>query len=336
MKRSLSLTILLAALLGAVACDDEVPEDAGDPTLLGGHWVGEGGVISAPPGPAIAISTDDGEIRIITFMLEDFDSTDGHPDLPPMGFQMVANVSADGGPSEEIQDVLESEFDLGDDADLFDTGLTGNVKLYVPMDLIDTSTPAGIPSEGGPPVLSTAFIGCSSAGAGEGECTYDGAIAEGVGLFGVIESVFEDPEEEPDVVAYHLGEYEGESYEMPSSLDNLVGSWSSTSGPAGFDVASDGTIDGGDIAGCEYGGSFSIVDSSVNAYRMNLDVSNCGDWNGAYTGLAAVLDAELIGDMGGDMGGDLPDATEGDVMIFQVDNGAFSISSMMVSNGPPR
>jgi hypothetical protein len=119
---------------------------------------------------------------------------------------------------------------------------------------------------------------------------------------------------------------------MPSSLDNLVGSWSSLSGPAGFDVASDGTIEGGDITSCEYGGSFSIIDSSVNAYRMNLDVSNCGEWSGAYTGLAAVLDAELIGDMGGD----LPDATEGDVMIFQVDNGEFAISSMMIANGLPR
>jgi hypothetical protein len=54
-------------------------------------------------------------------------------------------------------------------------------------------------------------------------------------------------------------------------------------------VNGNGSFSGSDISGCGYSGAISIIDSRYNAYRVNLNVSNCGVANGAYEGLAGLL-----------------------------------------------
>jgi hypothetical protein len=44
------------------------------------------------------------------------------------------------------------------------------------------------------------------------------------------------------------------------------------------------SFSGSDILGCGYSGAITIIDSRYNAYRMNLNVSNCGAANGGYEG----------------------------------------------------
>jgi hypothetical protein len=234
-----------------------------------------------------------------------------------------------------MMDFLTNEIEIGEAGDALQKGLSGNVKIYMPLDFFDTSAPAGIPVEGGPPVFPAAAIICSSAGAGEGECDYDGGIGEGIALAGVIEADVTDAAPEAPAVlepiAYHVGEYSADTFEVASSLDELVGGWSSVTGPAGMDILADGTIDGGDIAGCIYSGSFSVEDPSVNVYDMNLVVADCGEFDGSYSGLASVLPGDVFG--GGP--GEAPAALEGDVMLFQVDNGEFLLSDVLVYQGIP-
>lgn len=330
-KRSLLGLALVATLLGGVACDDDAAP--GDPTALGGHWVGEAAAIFSPSGLAVTITTDDGEVRMISYLDDDVDTAGRGPLLPPPGFQIVANLSADGEPSESLLDFLDEEIGVGEGLDVLTTGLSGNLKFYMPEDYFDTSRPAGEPPiEEGPPVFPTGVLICSSAGAGEGICDYDAAIGEGQVLAGVVETTdfadasAEEPGE-PDIIGYNIGEYEGETYEVSSSLDKLTGYWLSMTGPVGLQVAADGSIDGDEDGSCLYGGSFSIIDATVNVYRMSLIVTSCGDWDGTYTGLATVLDPAVIGE-------DEPDATPGDVLMFQVDNGQYSITNVMVADEP--
>ena len=53
----------------------------------------------------------------------------------------------------------------------------------------------------------------------------------------------------------------------------------------------------------------SIVNSSYNAYNLNLAVTSCGDSNGTYSGLAVVADS----------------VTTVDTLIYSVDNATWFI-----------
>jgi len=334
-KRFLLGWALIASLAGGVACDDQ---PAGDTMALGGHWFGEAAAMFAPWGISVTVSTDAGELRIINYYGDEADTMGDGPIIPESTWQVVANVSADGAPSDELIAFFDGEGPSGyeDLAAALDTGLSGSMKVYFPLEMSDTASPAGEPPAGGPPVFPTAAIYCSSAGAGEGECNYDGGIAVGQATASTVYIDLSEPADAPaaaapsgEIVAFSVGEYQGESYEQPSSLADLVGGWGSLTGPAGMDIDSSGNIDGGDIATCVYGGTFAIIDSTKNVYRMNLDVSNCGEFDGAYTGLAAVLDAATFDGAPGEA----PVAEEGDVMLFQVDNGEFLLTDALMYYG---
>jgi hypothetical protein len=91
----------------------------------------------------------------------------------------------------------------------------------------------------------------------------------------------------------YYAQYDAAIYEQPSSLAAVSGSWTirNLSGAATgtLKVSANGSFTGFDILGCGYSGTISIIDSRDNAYRVNLNVSNCGAANGAYEGLAGLL-----------------------------------------------
>ena len=102
-------------------------------------------------------------------------------------------------------------------------------------------------------------------------------------------------------------------YERGSSLSTVAGSWVSLDqfdNPIGsITIDAAGRMDALDAAGCLYSGDVSIINASYNAYDLDVTVSNCGDLNGSYSGLAVVADA---------------DGTD-DVLIYSVDNGTWFI-----------
>lgn len=84
-------------------------------------------------------------------------------------------------------------------------------------------------------------------------------------------------------------------YQRPSSMARVTGTWIDASTNT-FSVDSSGRIFGQDSMGCVYSGNFRMIDTRYNAYRMDLDVSNCGAVNGSYSGLAAIDDWQANGD----------------------------------------
>ena len=97
----------------------------------------------------------------------------------------------------------------------------------------------------------------------------------------------------PHETGQYYAQYDGAIYEQPSSLPAVSGSWTirNLSGAATgtLRVNGNGSFSGSDISGCGYSGAISIIDSRYNAYRVNLNDSNCGVANGAYEGLAGLL-----------------------------------------------
>jgi len=83
------------------------------------------------------------------------------------------------------------------------------------------------------------------------------------------------------------------SYETESSLDKTSGIWT-YSGAAGYTVTLtiefDGDIFGSDTNGCVYSGLISVLDSSYNAYRAVVLITECGLVNDEYNGLAFLSD----------------------------------------------
>ena len=97
-------------------------------------------------------------------------------------------------------------------------------------------------------------------------------------------------------------------YERGSSLSTVAGSWVSLdefNNPVGsITIDAEGRMDAQDAAGCLYSGDVSIINPSYNAYNLSLTVTSCGEFNGAYSGLAVVADA----------------AATDDLLIYSVDN----------------
>lgn len=94
-------------------------------------------------------------------------------------------------------------------------------------------------------------------------------------------------------------EYLEELYEYPSSLESISGIWTVTNVTNSTTVTfnAKGDITGQDSAGCVFSGSLSTPDTSVNMYRLTLKIESCGDGNGTYQGLAAVLPGETYPSM---------------------------------------
>lgn len=82
-------------------------------------------------------------------------------------------------------------------------------------------------------------------------------------------------------------------YERDSSLSKIAGTYSRSDG-LGFTetyvVDGNGFLSGGDTTGCVYRGRASIIDSSFNMYRLEVTISDCSEFNGSYSGLAAMMD----------------------------------------------
>ncbi len=80
-------------------------------------------------------------------------------------------------------------------------------------------------------------------------------------------------------------------YDLPSSLSLTAGTWS------GIDffgdlvtltINSSGVITGSDSASCIYSGQVSIINTSFNAYNFVLTLSNCGSFNGSFSGVSTM------------------------------------------------
>jgi hypothetical protein len=83
-------------------------------------------------------------------------------------------------------------------------------------------------------------------------------------------------------------------YERPSSTGLLEGFWESDSGNTYMSVGG-GIISGYDIAtGCTLGGTFRIIDSSKNLYRLDLTLSLCSSYTYStdydFSGYATLTD----------------------------------------------
>lgn len=90
------------------------------------------------------------------------------------------------------------------------------------------------------------------------------------------------------------------SYERLSVLSKLEGIWVFNQASSGglvytitFSIDPDGTVFGSDTLGCVYNGSFQIINSSFNVYRLSLEASLCGSLDGSYEGLASLLLGQL-------------------------------------------
>jgi len=77
-----------------------------------------------------------------------------------------------------------------------------------------------------------------------------------------------------------------------SSLTDISGTFSETEGAytETYTIGMDGTITGSDTDGCIFGGAITLPDTDYNMYNVRLTASNCGDANGTYNGLAALID----------------------------------------------
>lgn len=93
-----------------------------------------------------------------------------------------------------------------------------------------------------------------------------------------------------------------------SSFEKITGTWFVTDGSNSLALTvTDGEIDGSDTDGCVYSGSISFPDADVNIYSMELEVSSCGEDNGAYEGFA------VLGDQ-------VDDSEASDLMLFFISN----------------
>lgn len=61
-------------------------------------------------------------------------------------------------------------------------------------------------------------------------------------------------------------------------------------------IRPNGTLTGGDDFGCVYSGQTSIPDTRFNMFELTVIVSECGDFNGTFTGLGYQFDAPGLGE----------------------------------------
>ena len=90
------------------------------------------------------------------------------------------------------------------------------------------------------------------------------------------------------------------SYEKRSLLNKLEGIWVFNQASSGglvytitLTIDPDGTVFGSNTPGCVYNGSFQVIDSSFNVYRLSLETSLCGNLDGTYEGLASLFVNQL-------------------------------------------
>ncbi len=85
-------------------------------------------------------------------------------------------------------------------------------------------------------------------------------------------------------------------YDMPSSFEITQGSWSFTDSDGlttELLIANNGTVSGHDSVGCEYLGYLDIINPTYNAYKIKVEISQCGSVEGEYEGVSYVANDQL-------------------------------------------
>lgn len=104
-------------------------------------------------------------------------------------------------------------------------------------------------------------------------------------------------------------------YDRDSSLSLLAGTWIDADQDT-FTVGAQGEIFGQDSLGCVYTGQVSIINPDNNAYRVQLNVSSCGTFNGSYSGLGVLDDYQV--------------ASDNRLFIFQVSNAQWALTNTVL------
>jgi hypothetical protein len=99
-----------------------------------------------------------------------------------------------------------------------------------------------------------------------------------------------------------------------ASFAVIEGNYATYDGLTSIAIDVDGVLSGSDNDGCVYNGAVTVPDGAINLYKLEMDVSSCSIYSGAYTGLATY--APLF---------------EGDEygFIFQMDNGTYMVTDMI-------
>jgi hypothetical protein len=84
-----------------------------------------------------------------------------------------------------------------------------------------------------------------------------------------------------------------QNYDLPSTPSLISGNWKfiqlSSEGLSfeqNFSIDGNGILTGNDTKGCLYTGQINSMNPSKNIYKSKLNITNCGNLNGAYLGLA--------------------------------------------------
>lgn len=89
-------------------------------------------------------------------------------------------------------------------------------------------------------------------------------------------------------------------YERNSDLSKVNDVWSTLTPPADrvtITIDSDGSFTGNDTNGCHFSGTLSIIDHSINLYRVDFTTTHCGSLlNGQYMGFATLRDQQKKND----------------------------------------
>jgi hypothetical protein len=94
--------------------------------------------------------------------------------------------------------------------------------------------------------------------------------------------------------------YNAGRYERPSSLATVSGNWTLRGDnditDGSVQISSVGVLTGSSLDHCAYNGAVSTINTSYNAYRVSVTVTNCGADNGTYTGLGTMFDIRSAND----------------------------------------
>jgi len=97
------------------------------------------------------------------------------------------------------------------------------------------------------------------------------------------------------------------SYEQPASLSAVQGTFVN----AQMSMTVNGNqLFGQDSFGCTYSGNVSVPEKDKNLYELQITLSNCANLNGAYSGLATLVNS--------------------DELIFQINSGYYAMNGTLV------
>jgi len=90
-------------------------------------------------------------------------------------------------------------------------------------------------------------------------------------------------------------------YNRSSSLTKLTGTWvdnvfTDVTGVTTWTIQANGSFNMTSVSGCSATGTIGTLDTGKNEYTMSATVSNCGVFNGAYSGFGFTQDANTFSD----------------------------------------